>query len=127
MQPLTIWGVLYLCQYRLRRLFIMFVRVAQLFVPVALCAAAFPAIASSDAGRAPVSGERYASIQPVRLDTDHPLYWTASSEYYVAPDSSVQRTSGGAHRRRVMISGWHPYEGFEDAVAQEQANAARHH
>jgi hypothetical protein len=96
------------------------VRVAKLFVSVALSIAAVPAFASSQTSTAQDEA-RTASIQ---RDSGE-LYWTGASDHYYAPSTGRCYISAGQERRHVLISGYHPYEGFEDAVAQEAENAAR--
>ena len=45
-------------------------------------------------------------------------YWTASSEYYVYAKGRLPASTGTAPRR-VLITGYHPVEGFESEIAAE--------
>jgi hypothetical protein len=95
------------------------VRVAKLFVSVAFSISAVPALASSQ----PFAAQ--AEAQNASKNSDSDLYWIGASDYYYAPSTGRRYISAGQERRHILISGYHPYEGFEDAVAQEAENAAR--
>jgi hypothetical protein len=101
------------------------VSVAKLIVPVALFAAAAPAFAAG-----PLQVER-AEVNETAFHAGidqniHNGYWSASSEYYVSPRGTVATSNGARPVRRVLITGYHPVEGFEAEIAKEEAEAARH-
>ena len=99
--------------------------VAKLLVPVALFAAAAPALASTSTqlDRAEASKTALASSADQNIRNG---YWMASSEYYVTPKGMTATGASGRPLRRVLITGYHPTEGFETEIAKEQAEAARH-
>ena len=51
-------------------------------------------------------------------------YWTAHSEYFEM--SKGIAATAGETPHKVLISGWHPVEGFETQIAEEAANRAEH-
>ena len=104
----------------------MYVSVAKRLVSVALIAIAAPALAASGSASTEVVPASFASEDhgtTVGLQN----YWTASSEYLVSERTGVVPTNADAKRpvRRVMITGYHPIEGFASEIAKEAENAAR--
>ena len=98
--------------------------VVQSIVLAALSSAALPAMA-----RGPIlrSAENPAGSSYAQLSDDLARggkYWSEKSEYYVAP--AGKSAVSASPPRHVMISGWHPTEGFEAEVALEAANRAAH-
>lgn len=53
-------------------------------------------------------------------------YWTGSIEYYYSDRTGTSRVSADGRRpvRRILITGYHPVEGFEAEVAKEAENVA---
>lgn len=99
--------------------------VAKLIVPVALFAAAAPALAAGPAQweRAEVNETAFPAAGNQNI---HDGYWSASSEYYVGQRGTVATSTSNRPVRRILITGYHPVEGFEAEVAKEQAEATRH-
>jgi hypothetical protein len=98
--------------------------VAELIIPVALFAAAAPALAAGPAQpeRAEVNKTAFHAAGDQNI---HDGYWSASREYYVTQRRTVATGASVRPVRRVLITGYHPVEGFEAEVTNEQADVAR--
>ena len=100
--------------------------VARLSVSVALIAAAAPALASSAQTVSMGGGAGKTASYVSGSDAVRNGYWTASSEYYYSSRTGRSSVSAnGQPARRILITGYHPVEGFGPELAKEAENAAR--
>ncbi|NIJ08624.1 hypothetical protein FHS31_002245 [Sphingomonas vulcanisoli] len=98
--------------------------VAKSFVLVALCSPAVPAFADAPISGAIGNGSVLSDLDVGDRHTEIKNYWTASSEYYVSTPGRGAVSASAP--RRVLITGYHPVEGFEAEILAEAANRAAH-
>ena len=98
--------------------------VAKAFVLVALSSAAVPVFADSDGMGLSIDNSSLYYLSSEAGQSSVQDYWTGSSEYYVANYGASMINASTS--RRVLITGWHPVEGFETEIAAEAANRAIH-
>ena len=101
------------------------VSVAKRIVLVALLAATAPAVASNGPIKPSPAVDSYTAYYDGHYGPIYNGYWTAKSEFFysTAPGRSYVRDDG-RHFRRVMITGYHPVEGFGPELIKEAAFAA---
>lgn len=99
--------------------------VAKLFVPVALLTAVAPAAASLGVLKPSPSVQSYTAYYDGHYGPFHNGYWTGSNEYYYSTAAGRPYIrDDGHHFRKVMVTGYHPVEGFGPMSGRYQESSS---